>query len=175
MLVVPVLLVLVLPQRRAVPLGRGLRTARADVRDGLLARRIWPRVLLASVVAVLGHVLTFLVAAHAAGSHAPLSRAGPARAADARGDDRAAERRRVRATGGVAAWAFAAAGLTAAQGVTTAVLYGALVLVASLPGAAVLLVRRLRPRRSSPPAAGAPAGGGAVLPQPRPGEGVRVG
>ena len=38
------------------PAGRcGLRTARADVRDGLLARRIWPRVLLASVVAVLGH------------------------------------------------------------------------------------------------------------------------
>jgi hypothetical protein len=42
----------------------------------------------------------------------------------------------------VAAWAFGAAGLTAAQGVATAMVYGALVLVASLPGAAVLLVRR---------------------------------
>ncbi len=45
---------------------------------------------------------------------------------------------------GVAAWAFAAAGLTAAEGVATATVYGALVLVASLPGAAVLLARRVR-------------------------------
>jgi hypothetical protein len=44
----------------------------------------------------------------------------------------------------VAAWAFGAAGLTATQGVATAVVYGALVLVASLPGAAVLVVRRIR-------------------------------
>ena len=36
---------------------------------------------------------------------------------------------------GVAAWAFGAAGLTASQGVATAVVYGALVLVSSLPGA----------------------------------------
>ena len=40
---------------------------------------------------------------------------------------------------GVAAWAFGAAGLTAAQGVATAVTYGVLVLVASLPGAGVLV------------------------------------
>ncbi len=45
---------------------------------------------------------------------------------------------------GVAAWAFGAAGLTATEGVATAVVYGALVLVASLPGAAVLVVRRIR-------------------------------
>ena len=36
---------------------------------------------------------------------------------------------------GVAAWAFAAAGLSATQGVATAVVYGVMVLVASLPGA----------------------------------------
>lgn len=45
---------------------------------------------------------------------------------------------------GVAAWVFGAAGLSAAQGVATATVYGALVLVASLPGAAVLLTRRNR-------------------------------
>jgi hypothetical protein len=45
---------------------------------------------------------------------------------------------------GAAAWAFGAAGLSAGQGVAIAVLYGALVVAASLPGAAVLLVRRLR-------------------------------
>ena len=38
---------------------------------------------------------------------------------------------------GVAAWAFGAAGLGAQQGVATAVVYGVMVLVASLPGAAV--------------------------------------
>jgi hypothetical protein len=45
---------------------------------------------------------------------------------------------------GAAAWAFGAAGLTATQGVATAVVYGALVLVSSLPGAAVLVARRIR-------------------------------
>ncbi len=41
---------------------------------------------------------------------------------------------------GVTAWAFGAAGLGASQGVTTAVVYGVMVLVATLPGAAVLVV-----------------------------------
>jgi hypothetical protein len=40
---------------------------------------------------------------------------------------------------GMAAWAFAAAGLGASQGVATAVAYGAMVFVANLPGAVLLL------------------------------------
>ncbi len=44
---------------------------------------------------------------------------------------------------GVAAWAFGLAGLGAAQGVATATVYGVLALVASLPGAAVVLVTAL--------------------------------
>ena len=40
---------------------------------------------------------------------------------------------------GVAAWAFAAAGMGASLGVATGVVYGVMVFVASLPGAAVLL------------------------------------
>jgi hypothetical protein len=40
---------------------------------------------------------------------------------------------------GVTAWAFAAAGLGASRGVATAVVYGVMVLVATLPGAGVLL------------------------------------
>ena len=49
---------------------------------------------------------------------------------------------------GVTAWAFAAAGLGASLGVATAVVYGVMVFVASLPGAAVLvavLARRAEP------------------------------
>ena len=48
------------------------------------------------------------------------------------------------------AWAFAAAGLGAANGVTTAVVYGVMVFVASLPGAVVLVVAWVRRTRSDP-------------------------
>ena len=45
---------------------------------------------------------------------------------------------------GVTAWAFAAAGLGASLGVTTAVVYAVMVFVASLPGAAVLVAAELK-------------------------------
>jgi hypothetical protein len=44
----------------------------------------------------------------------------------------------------VTAWAFGAAGLSASLGIATAVVYGVMVLVASLPGAAVLVAAELR-------------------------------
>jgi hypothetical protein len=53
---------------------------------------------------------------------------------------------------GVTAWAFGAAGLGAQRGISTAVVYGVMVFVASLPGAAVLVAAWFRgtrlPRRS---------------------------
>ena len=56
---------------------------------------------------------------------------------------------------GVTAWVFGAAGLGAGRGLTTAVIYGVMVLVASLPGAVVLVVAWFRrpqpPRRTEPP------------------------
>ena len=100
--------------------------------------------MVASVVAVVGHVLTFFIAAHAAGVHAgpsvlvPLALLALVVMAVPLNIGGFGPRE------GVAAWAFGAAGLTAGLGVTTAVLYGALVLVASLPGAA---------RAADPPAA----------------------
>jgi hypothetical protein len=45
---------------------------------------------------------------------------------------------------GVTAWVFGAAGLGADQGVATAVVYGVMVFVASLPGAIFLLLAWLR-------------------------------
>ncbi|HET8805548.1 MAG TPA: lysylphosphatidylglycerol synthase domain-containing protein, partial [Gaiellales bacterium] len=51
---------------------------------------------------------------------------------------------------GATAWVFGAAGLGAGQGVATAVVYGVMVLVASLPGAVVLVAVWLR--RARPPA-----------------------
>ena len=49
---------------------------------------------------------------------------------------------------GVTAWVFGAAGLGAERGVATAVVYGVMVLVASLPGAA-FLVRGMVPSQPS--------------------------
>ena len=51
---------------------------------------------------------------------------------------------------GIAAWAFAAAGLGASAGVATSVAYGVMVLVASLPGAVVLAAAWAR-RTGAPP------------------------
>jgi hypothetical protein len=48
---------------------------------------------------------------------------------------------------GVTAWAFGAAGLGVQRGVATAVVYGVMVLVACLPGAAVLMVAWFRGTR----------------------------
>jgi glycosyltransferase 2 family protein len=124
--------------------ARALRTAAADIRHGVLARRSWLGVLLASAVVVLGHLATFLVAARTAGATAPLSRLVPLILLALLAMGVPANVAGFGPREGVAAWAFGAAGLTATQGVATAVVYGALVLVSSLPGAAVLLIRRLR-------------------------------
>ncbi|WP_457252349.1 lysylphosphatidylglycerol synthase transmembrane domain-containing protein [Pedococcus sp. P5_B7] len=117
-----------------------------EVRRGVLARRTGPLVALASALAVAGHVLTFLVAARTAGSTASATRLVPLAfvVLIAMGIP-------VNIAGwgpreGVAAWVFGAAGLGAGAGLSTAVVYGVLVLVASLPGAAVLVVARGRAR-----------------------------
>jgi uncharacterized membrane protein YbhN (UPF0104 family) len=132
------------PSRRA----RALRTAIGDVRDGLLARRAWPGVLLASLGAVAGHTAIFLIAARTAGSSASLVRLLPlgmlvllAMAVPTNIGGWGPRE-------GVAAWSFGAAGLGAGLGVATATVYGVLVIAAALPGAAVLLAPRLaRARR----------------------------
>jgi glycosyltransferase 2 family protein len=124
-------------------LERLRRAARRDLRDGLLARRAWPAIALASALVVVGHAVTFLVAAQAAGVTAPPSRMLPLALLVLLG----AALPNVGGWGpreGVTAWAFAAAGLGASHGVATAVVYGVMVFVASLPGAAVLVASWMR-------------------------------
>lgn len=116
-----------------------LRAAIAgDVRSALLARRAWPAIVLASVLVVIGHAVAFVIAARTAGATAPLSLlvalALLAMLAMALPGIAGWGPRE-----GAAAWAFAAAGLGAAQGVATAVTYGIMALVASLPGALVVV------------------------------------
>jgi glycosyltransferase 2 family protein len=124
-------------------LSRLRGAAARDVRDGLLARRAWPAITLASALVVAGHAATFLVAARAAGVTAPPSRMLPLALLVLL----AAALPNVGGWGpreGVTAWAFAAAGLGASHGVATAVAYGVMVFVASLPGAAVLVADWVR-------------------------------
>ncbi len=125
------------------PLARAGRTVIGDLRSGVLTRRAWPGIVVASVVAIVGHLATFVIAARSAGlDTAPLTllplallvllaMALPLNIAGWGPRE------------GVAAAVFGAAGLGAQQGVSTAVVYGVLVLVASLPGAGLLLVARL--------------------------------
>jgi uncharacterized membrane protein YbhN (UPF0104 family) len=118
--------------------ARVRRAIASDVRGALLARRAWPAIALASVVVVIGHAVTFVIAARTAGTTAPLSQLLPLALIAML----AMVLPSVAGWGpreGATAWAFAAAGLGAAQGVATAVVYGVMVLVASLPGALVLV------------------------------------
>ena len=48
-----------------------------ELRDGLLARRAWPAIALASALVVAGHAVTFLIAARTAGATAPPSQMLP--------------------------------------------------------------------------------------------------
>jgi uncharacterized membrane protein YbhN (UPF0104 family) len=121
--------------------------AAGDIRDGLLARRAWPVIALTSVLIVCGHAAMFAIAARTAGTTAPLWRIVPLALLVIE----AMMLPNVAGWGpreGMAAWAFAAAGLGAGRGVATAVVYGAMTLVASLPGAAVLAVGWLGRTRS---------------------------
>jgi uncharacterized membrane protein YbhN (UPF0104 family) len=124
--------------------NRWARTLGEDVRGGLLARRAWPGITFASIVIVAGHTATFLIAARTAGSTASPAKLLPlamlvllAMAAPTNIGGWGPRE-------GAAAWLFGAAGLGADQGVATATAYGVMVLVASLPGAVILVVARRR-------------------------------
>ena len=145
------LLVRARPSGGRSALARLRGVASQDIRHALLARRAWPTILVASALVVCGHALTFLIAAHSAGVTAPVSQMLPiallvmvAMVLPSLGGWGPRE--------GVTAWAFGAAGLGAHRGVSAAVVYGVMVFVASLPGAAVLIAAWLRgtrlPRRA---------------------------
>jgi glycosyltransferase 2 family protein len=114
----------------------------------LLTRRAWPGIALASVLVVGGHAATFLIATRTAGTTAPASRVLPLALLVIE----AMALPNIAGWGpreGVAAWVFGAAGLGAGRGVATAVVYGVMTLVASLPGAVVLVVAWFRRTRGS--------------------------
>jgi uncharacterized membrane protein YbhN (UPF0104 family) len=127
--------------------ARAARAIATDLRHGLLVRGVWPQLALASVLVVAGHTATFVIAARIAGSAAPL---GELIALLMVIQIAAAIPLNVGGWGpreGAAAWAFAAAGLGAASGVTVSTLYAVLMLAAVTPGAGLLLKDAVRRRR----------------------------
>lgn len=119
---------------------------RGDIQGRLLARTSWLGIAVASALAVGGHAATFLLAARTAGTTAPLLQLLPialialwAGVLPSVGGWGPRE--------GLTAWVFGAAGLGAGRGVATAVVYGVMILVACLPGAAILVVAWLRGSR----------------------------
>jgi uncharacterized membrane protein YbhN (UPF0104 family) len=131
------------PSRRA----RAVRAVRADIRDGLLGRRAWPVVLGTSVAVAVGHSSILLVAAWTTGSTASPARLWPLAMLVLLAMVVPLNVGGWGPREGMAAWAFAAAGLGAAHGVAAATAYGVMGLVATLPGALVLVGDRIRRSR----------------------------
>lgn len=128
-------------------LTRSARAVAGDLRRGMLAPHVWPRIALASVLVVAGHTATFVIAARVAGSTAPL---GELLVLLMVVQTASVIPLSIGGWGlreGVAAWAFAAAGFGAATGVTVAILYAVLMLIAVSPGAGLLAVDAVRRRR----------------------------
>ena len=125
-------------------IGPVRRVLVSTLADGirLLSFRTWPAVLGLSAATVAGYVAMFLVAARAAGSDATITQLAPV----------VVLALLIMAIpvniGGFGpreaflAVAFGAAGLGAAQGFTTGIVYGVLALIAALPGAVVLFLSR---------------------------------
>lgn len=125
-------------------LARRLTRLAADDVRALAAPGAAAAVLAASVMVIAGHVATFGLATHAVG--VPVD-----------GADLVAVALVVLLIGalplnlagwgpreGAAAWAFAGVGLGASEGLSVAVVYGVIALVATLPGAGLLLLRTIR-------------------------------
>ena len=143
-----VLLIRGLRPRGTSPWARTLRAAGTDLQVGLLTKRSWPGIALASIVVVAGHLVTLFLAAHAAGvtsstlQFLPLAMLLLVAMAVPTNIGGWGPRE------GMAAWAFGAAGLSADQGVATATVYGVLALAATLPGALLIATAWLRRRRN---------------------------
>lgn len=122
--------------------ARVRRAAGAELRTLLSAL---PQVVVASVLAAAGHVAVFVVAARSVGVDVPLAELAALALVVLLAS---AVPLSVAGWGpreGAAAWLFAEAGLGAATGVSVAVAFGVMSLVATLPGLMVLTDRPARP------------------------------
>jgi glycosyltransferase 2 family protein len=109
-------------------------------------------IVVASVAAVAGHVAVFVLAARTVGVRTPVLELLPLALVVLVVSAVPLNLAGWGPREGAAAWVFAAAGLGAATGLATAVAFGAIAFVGTLPGAALLLAGRLRRQRPVEPA-----------------------
>lgn len=140
---VPVVLAVAALGSCSAPVRAGLAAVAADARATVLHRGTGPGVVALSLLALAGYLALFVVAARAAGVVAPVGELLPllvlALLAMALPLNVGGWGPR-EAVGSVA---FGLAGLGAAQGLSTAVVYGVLSTIACLPGLGVVLLRRV--------------------------------
>jgi uncharacterized membrane protein YbhN (UPF0104 family) len=135
---------------RALPRARSARAAAvaavisADVRAGLLDRRAWPAISIASVIVVAGHAAVFLIAARTVGVTAAPQQLLPLAMLALLAMSVPLSIGGWGPREGITAWAFGAAGLGVDRGIATATAYGVLAFVATLPGAIVLIIGSVR-------------------------------
>ncbi|MEU4562994.1 lysylphosphatidylglycerol synthase transmembrane domain-containing protein [Actinoplanes sp. NPDC023936] len=137
-------------RRGASRAATAARIGVSEIRVGLLSRRNGPGVLIASAAVLAGHLATFMVAARAAGSAASLLQLAPLLLLALIAMGLPVNMGGWGPREGVMAWAFGAAGLSAAQGLTIAVAYGILAFVAAAPGAAIVLLRVVARPKAQP-------------------------
>jgi uncharacterized membrane protein YbhN (UPF0104 family) len=139
--------VLVVRLARSEHLGsrRGVRVVASDLEACGSSRRLLLVVLATSTVVVVGHAVTFLVAARSAGVDVPWIALVPVALVVLLAMSVPTHVAGWGLREGVAAWAFTAAGLGAAAGVRATVVYAVVTTVAVLPGLAVLVADRLIP------------------------------
>jgi uncharacterized membrane protein YbhN (UPF0104 family) len=131
--------------------SRIVRAIRSDLRHGVLARGTWPGIAVTSAVVVAGHTTAFVVAARTAGVTTPLPRLLPLALLVLAAMSVPTSIGGWGPREGVAAALFAAAGLGAAAGVATAVVYGVMVSVSTLPGLLVVMTGSRRRARAARP------------------------
>jgi 3,4-dihydroxy 2-butanone 4-phosphate synthase/GTP cyclohydrolase II len=135
---------------RESKLGRALAVTLADVRRGLVGADATVGVLSLSAATLAGHLTLFVVAARAAGVTAPAADLVPLMVLALLAMSLPVNIGGWGPREGVSAVVFGAAGLGAAQGLTVAVVYGVLAMIASLPGAGILVFKSVAGLRSAP-------------------------
>jgi uncharacterized membrane protein YbhN (UPF0104 family) len=143
--------------RRASRIRDALRAGLADARTGMLSRGTWPGVVQLSVAALAGYLALFVVAARAAGSQAALGELLPLLVLALLAMGLPLNIGGWGPREAVATVAFGAVGFGATQGLTAAVVYGVLSLIACLPGVGVLLMSSFRKPQRPPMSDGRPA------------------
>jgi hypothetical protein len=141
-------------------LARAGRVAMTDLR-ALASAPASVGVVLASVVVLAGHLATFVLAARTVGVRTPTTTLLPLALVVLVVSAVPLNLAGWGPREGAAAWAFGAGGLGAAEGLSTAVAFGMIAFVATLPGAVLLLTGRVQ-RTVEPAPSRAAVGPGAT-------------